>query len=156
MRINISLLFAYKNSNKIYNILEPLPPKVMRSLILNYSTCDELKMYKDIEIRWCCLDKCYQVSYNTSETFNPISVEYNMKACESLPLIRKMFCYSDVAEITNNISICYLIDDNDISSLCFARLTLNKTMCNNIRDAELRKACIQSVEAKILWKETKK
>ncbi len=58
---------------------------------------------------------------------------------------RWRFCLVDAAEISNNVSICSMIDTPDIRYFCIARPSLNGTMCNEIIDTGLRESCTDSV-----------
>lgn len=64
---------------------------------------------------------------------------------------KKSFCIDDVAEISNNISICNKINDWEIRTFCIARISLNSTMCQSLRDKELMKSCLESIEMKKEW-----
>ena len=151
---NISILVPWKKGINVYKIRDPLPAYSMRTVSLNYSSCSDVKNgSKKIRIRWCCQKKCYETPLNSPVSINYMLSQFqSIKKCEGLPTVRKLFCYEDVAEITNNITICYMIKDNDISSLCFAQLTLNVSKCYKIKDEKLREACITSVKTKIKWR----
>lgn len=138
-----------KNGEDIYIVSEPLFAKDIKSLFFNFS-CGNIKEEK-IRFRWCCKFGCYEILLKNPKPIILLE-RRTLEECENLSIVKKLFCYANVAEITNNISICYLIDDNDISALCFAKLTLNKTQCLKIKDEPLKNTCLQSVETKIKWK----
>lgn len=65
--------------------------------------------------------------------------------------VKRDFCVGDVAEMTNNISLCYEINDPDIMVFCIARISLNETICEGVKDEGLRKACLESIYLKQAW-----
>ncbi len=72
-----------------------------------------------------------------------------IKDCENTS--KRDFCIDDVAEITNNISLCYEINDPDVRVFCTARISLNEAMCEEVMDEGLRKACLESIGLKRSW-----
>lgn len=80
---------------------------------------------------------------NLSETYPE---HPTLADCENT--IKWRFCIGDVAEMTNNISLCYMIDSPDIRFFCVARISLNETMCMDIIDEGLREACLESIHMK--------
>ena len=72
-----------------------------------------------------------------------------IKDCENTS--KRSFCISDVAEITNNIDLCYEIGDPDVRVFCIARMSLNEDMCEEIIDEGLRGACLESIYLKEAW-----
>ena len=69
------------------------------------------------------------------------------KVCES----DLAFCINDVAEINNNITLCNLIQDDEIKVFCIARISLNETMCYEISDKGLINSCLESINLKKEW-----
>ncbi|MCD6557425.1 MAG: hypothetical protein J7K31_00115 [Candidatus Aenigmarchaeota archaeon] len=126
-----------------------------------------------LAILFCLVISLNQSSTNQVKDFNNTinnitNISYEIyKSCEenfSLPEhstledckrvcghVNKSFCIGDVAEITNNISICYEINDWEIRTFCVARISLNNTMCQTLRDKELIKACLESIQLKKKW-----
>ena len=75
------------------------------------------------------------------------SLEYCKIICEP----DLAFCIDDVAEINNNITLCNLIQDDEIKIFCIARISLNETMCYDLSDKELINACLESINLKKEW-----
>ncbi len=107
-----------------------------------------------------------QISFNVTENMTNISYEIYSSceenfSCPKHPILedckkvcggaKKSFCIDDVAEISNNISICNKINDWEIRTFCIARISLNNTMCQTLRDKELMKSCLESIEMKKQW-----
>jgi len=64
---------------------------------------------------------------------------------------KRDFCIGDVAEINNDINLCYQITDPDIKNFCIARISLDRNLCSRLLDEGLRGACLESIELKINW-----
>jgi len=73
----------------------------------------------------------------------------NLENCENTS--KRNFCIGDVAEINNDINLCYQITDPDIKNFCIARISLDRNLCSRLSDEGLRGACLESIELKINW-----
>lgn len=74
-----------------------------------------------------------------------------LEDCENTS--KRNFCISDLAEITNNASLCHEISDVDIEVFCRASTSLNESLCNTMKDSGLTEACIESIKIKRGWME---
>lgn len=92
----------------------------------------------------------------------PENQEFDMNLSESYPehpktikdcerTSKRDFCVGDLAEMTNNLSLCHEIKDLEIRIFCVARISLNNTMCMDLGDEDLRGACLDSINLKRSW-----
>jgi hypothetical protein len=153
---DIQIFTPKEGGTDIYNVIYPLYVYQMNNLTLNYTSCG-ISLEK-IKMRWCC-DKCYETYLDSPEDLLlanlslQLSLQYsNLENCKKLESVERDSCYGEVAEMTNDITICELIHDPDFYSLCIAQLTLNSDECMKIRDTQLREACLDSVKMKKEWK----
>jgi hypothetical protein len=72
-----------------------------------------------------------------------------LQDCENTS--KRNFCIDDIAEISNNISLCLEISDADIGVFCRARILLDDGLCSAIGDPGLEEACLESVKMKKEW-----
>jgi len=80
----------------------------------------------------------------------PTYPEYpKLEDCERTE--KRDFCLSDVAEINSDLAPCNMIGDPDIKIFCVARVLLNETMCEDIKEEGLRGACLESIGMKKEW-----
>lgn len=84
--------------------------------------------------------------------FEAYPEEPRLEDCEKMTTCRCNFCFADVAEITNNITICEKIFDSDIKVFCVGKIALNLTKCSDVNDIELREACLESIRLKTAGK----
>ena len=73
----------------------------------------------------------------------------SLKDCENAQ--KKDFCLADVAEIEGNISVCWMIEPKDVRDFCRAKVSLNSSQCDNIKDEPLKEACYESIRMKKEW-----
>lgn len=153
---DIQIFIPKEGGTDIYNVIYPLNASQMSNLTLNYTSCDI--SLEEIKMRWCC-DRCYETYLDSPEDLQLANLSLQMSLqhpslenCEKLELAERYSCYGVVAETTNDITICELIDDIDFYSLCIAQLTLNSTKCSDINDQGLKDACFDSIEMKKEWK----
>jgi hypothetical protein len=78
-----------------------------------------------------------------------VEIPVSPKDCENAS--QRDFCLDDAAEMNNNISACYGIADPDVRVFCTARISLNETLCAQVSDEGLKKACIESILLKLAW-----
>ena len=172
----IKVIVPKFNGIDIYNVDKPLMSHETKVLtFFNYR--GSIKDVNKFVVSWCCNEDCYQTklnnfsssikvgisnftvnyTYNLSKNGENNNSDYpvhpKMSDCQELNnTIIRQFCYSDVAEITDNLTICErFVYDHDINPFCVARVTLNKTLCNNILDDNLRQSCIDSINIKKKW-----
>jgi hypothetical protein len=74
--------------------------------------------------------------------------EPKLEDCEKMQTSRINFCFADVAEITNNITLCEKIFDSEIKNFCVAKVMLNSTKCLDIYDTSLKESCLESITMK--------
>lgn len=91
---------------------------------------------------------------DTKEPITDLSDTYpeyptTLDDCENTS--KKSFCIGDVAEITNNISLCYEIDDPEIKIFCIARISMDENLCMKIGEEGLKGACLESIDLKRSW-----
>ena len=133
----------------------------VRELKLN-SCYNYEKQFEKFIVEWCCSLGCFKTYMKSPKNLTSLIPSSRYEEPTSLEVckiindeIKRLFCYSDVAEITNNVTICYLIYNPDIFYHCLARVESKGSYCDKINDLELRKACHQSVELKLAWKNNK-
>ena len=150
----LRLIVPTKRGKDIYNVKEPLLKNETKILVLNKCYDSDISRYV---IQWCCKNKCYtQFLANPSEEIMIIKTKNyghpTIKKCYQIEDgLKRQFCIGDVAEITNNITLCYELVDPDILNSCLGRVTLNSTYCEKIRDKSLSEACKASIEMKRRW-----
>lgn len=74
--------------------------------------------------------------------------EPKLEDCEKMQTSRINFCFADVAEITNNVTLCEKIFDPQIKIFCVAKVMLNSTKCLDIHDTSLKESCLESIAMK--------
>jgi len=173
----IKVIVPKSNGVDIYNVNKPLLSNKTEVLTF-FKYTGPIENVNKFTIVWCCDDICYKSKlnrYSNSIKINVKNYTINYTAPsnqskfsegnESYPphpkisdcnklnnTIVRQFCFSDVAEINNNLSICNkFVDDHDISPFCVARVTLNEKLCDNISDSKLRQSCRESIEMKKSW-----
>ncbi|MCD6371392.1 MAG: hypothetical protein J7L39_01605 [Candidatus Aenigmarchaeota archaeon] len=148
----IKIIVPTMRGRDIYNVKEPLEAHAIKKLRLNY--CYRDRRLEEFTIEWCCNKSCFREKLNN--LIRNFSVEpevpkepMSIEECDSISNeIKRLFCIADVAEIKNNITLCYEIKNPDIFYHCIARVELNASKCTLILDEELKKACVESVELK--------
>ncbi len=76
----------------------------------------------------------------------------NIENCRNINSeVARQFCYSDVAEIKDNITICDMIKTPDIYFFCKARINIEEDICISINEEELKISCLDSIKRKKYW-----
>jgi len=153
----IKIIVPTERGEDIYNVKEPLLPFEIKSLKLN-SCYNFPRDFSTYTLLWCCKSGCFRTYMENPTEINVSEVYEEPRSLDVCRLIRDeirmLFCYADVAEITNNVTICYFIKNPDIYYHCMARVTMNENLCDNIVDVELKEACHESINLKKIWSES--
>jgi hypothetical protein len=162
----IQVFVPKPNGVDIYNVDQPLKVNKTEVLILHTLSCDSTVRAEELKIRWCCEGKCYESLLSTpTEGFEleksespqeggtkETYPEYpTIEDCQKLETHVREFCFDDVAEINDDVTLCELIEDEEIKKHCAGRISLNETMCGEISEPGLRDGCLESINLKSKW-----
>ena len=112
--------------------------------ILRESRFKEISIYEEPNNS----DFTYRLKECNETFFETYPAEPKIEDCEKMQTCRSNLCFADVAEITNNLTICEKIFDPDIKVFCVAKVIVNSTKCLDVNDTGLREVCLESIEMK--------
>lgn len=75
----------------------------------------------------------------------------DVTSCEKSEWILKDTCFSEIAQDTNDISVCKKISEKTFLYSCYTALAekqKNASVCENIDDTMRKSICIQSIQSK--------
>ena len=72
----------------------------------------------------------------------------DLNLCRKMNSTNPFYCYKKIADLTNNASICYDIEDAGWKDLClksYGEMNSNFTVCNDINDFNFKNDCLINV-----------